>query len=294
MIGLLASYWVVSYLLVPGGLFRSFYSLFVPHIKFQRTRGEEFTFAVIASILPFFLALGLVWSVANWPFGAGTSSSTDRRDAYRIVISAAISGRGFEDQGHTQVYWVAGNQVIRRQARFLFWYYLFVSFEAWICAWLTRNYGRWSESLTGVRRRLYAWTAAKILLPAVSEWHLLLTPLSYPPEPAREVWVDVLTTIDILYNGHVINFFLNKEGELSGIFLEYPRRFDRQGYLRDAEQQKIMDTDSYWRKIPSNNLYIPNEKIVNLNVRYLTEDEVTALQASWLLMGEGLDVAAGE
>jgi hypothetical protein len=96
----------------------------------------------------------------------------------------------------------------------------------------------------------------------------------------------------MLYKGHVADFFLDKEGELSGIFLEYPLRFDRVGFISDKEKGQAKDTDSYWKKIPSNNLYIPNDKIANLNVRYLTEDEGTALQATWLLVGEGLDVAA--
>lgn len=293
MIGLIATFCVVAYLLVPSGLFRSFYSLFVPHIKFQRTRAEEFTFAVLASILPFFLALALVWTVANWPFGVHRGSSADRRGAYRIVMSAALSDKVLAEQIQNHTYWTATNQVIRRQARFLWWYYALVVLEAWACAWLTGNYGRWSASPVRLHERFYVWMASKVLLPTVSEWHLLLTPFSSPPEPAREVWVDVLTSIDILYNGHVADFFLDKEGELSGIFLEYPRRFDRLGFLSDKEKGKAKsDTNSYWRKIPSNNLYIPSEKIVNLNVRYLTEDEATGLQASWLLIGEGLDVAA--
>lgn len=291
MLGLFATFFVVAYLLVPSGLFRSFYSLFLPRIKFQRTRAEEFTFAVLASTLPFFLALALVWTVATWPFSVHQKSSTNRREAYRTVVRVAINDKVLEEPGQTSLYWAATNEVIRRQARFLVWYYVLVLLEAWICARLTRNYGRWYESLSGIRRKLYLWTATKILLPTISEWHLLLTPFIYPPEPSREVWVDVLTTLDVLYQGHVLNFFLDKEGQLSGIYLEYPWRFDRQGLLRDlAEGKMAAETDSYWKKIPSNNLYIPNEKIVNLNVRYLTDDKTTALRASWLLSGDGLDV----
>jgi hypothetical protein len=174
MIGLLATFWVVAYLLVPSGLFRSIYSLFLPHIRFQRTRAEEFTFAVLASVLPFLLALALVWTVANWPFGVRQSSFADRRQAYRIVVGSAMSDKILGEQGQNRVYWAAANQVIRRQARFLFWYYILLLLEAWICAWLTRNYGRWSDSLTGFRRKLYLWTATQILLPTVSEWMFCL------------------------------------------------------------------------------------------------------------------------
>jgi len=295
MIGLLATYYVVAYLLIPSGLFKSLYSLILPPIlKFQRTRAEEFTFAAIASLLPFFLALALVWTFASWPFAVDGDSASDRRDEYHKVIGTAISDKAFGEGAQTQAFWHATNRVIRRQARFLVWYYLLVVLEAWLCAWLTSNYGKWMTSLTGWRGRVYSSIANKVLLPAISQWYVLLTPFSYPPHPKREVWVDVLSTLDVLYKGRVLNFFLDKDGELSGIFLEYPRRFDRRNFLKNSDRADgSIDTDPYWKRIPSNNLYIPNEKIVNLNVRYLTEREATALRASWLLLDEGLNVEVG-
>jgi hypothetical protein len=296
MIGLLVSYCLVAYLLVPGVLFRSFLSLFLPRvIKFQRTRTEEITFAVFASILPFVLAFVLVWTMASQPFSVDGDSLANRRAEYRGIVSVAISDKPFEGGRPDPEFWHTLNPVLRRQGRFLCWYYALLSLEALFCAWLIRNYGLWSESLSGVLRGMYLWTARKILLPNISEWHLLLTPFSYPPEPTREVWVDMLTSLDILYRGHVLNFFLDKEGELSGVFLDYPRRFDRQGLLRDKEKGiENLNTDFYWRRIPSNNLYVPSDKIVNLNVRYMNETQAIALRASWILLDEGLDVAVGE
>lgn len=186
MIGLLATYYVVAYLLVPSGLFRSLYSLFLPRIiKFQRTRTEEFTFAVLAAILPFCLALGLVWTVATWPFSVHEDSSSARRNEYHAVVGTAISDKGYEEGAKASVWWRALNRVIRRQARFLTWYYILVLGEAGLFAWLTRNYGRWRETLPPLRRSVYLWSARKILLPAISEWHVLLTPFSYPPRRAR-------------------------------------------------------------------------------------------------------------
>jgi hypothetical protein len=290
MIGLLATYFAVAYLLVPSGLFRLFYSLFLPRIiKFQRTRVEEFTFAILSAILPFLLALALSWTSPIQPFGVEGRSAADRRQAYRTFIAPAISDKTFgESKGQEVAYWSAANQVFRRQASFLTWYYLLVLLEAYIYARLTAHYGSWRESLTGRKRRLYLKVAEKVLLPSVSEWHLLLTPFYYPPKPQRQVWVDVLTTLDILYKGHVNEYFLDKEGELSGLLLESPRRFDRQGLLRDIAVGTKRDTRAYWRDIPSNNLYISSDKITNLNVRYLTAEEVVALGASARLQGEGL------
>jgi hypothetical protein len=276
MIGLFATYFVVAFLLVPSGLFRSCYSLFLPSIiKFQRTRFEEFTFAILAAILPFSLALALSWTFCVQPFGVPGKSPAERKQAYRAVIASAINDKALEGVEQQAVFWRAANQVIRRQARLLFWYYILVLLEAYIYARLSANYGLWRATLTGWRRRLYLLIADKILLPSVSEWHLLLTPFYYPPEPPRQVWVDVLTTLDVLYKGHVNTYSLGKEGELSGIVLESPRRFDRLKQLWDKEHDAPKhDNNSYWRDIPSNNLYIPSDKITNLNVRYLTEEEV--------------------
>jgi hypothetical protein len=290
MIGLFATYFVVAFLLIPSGLFRSCYSLFLPSIiKFQRTRFEELTFAVLAAILPFSLALALSWTICVQPFGVSGRTSADRKQAYRTVFVAAMNDKALEGVEQQAAYWSAANQVIRRQARLLFWYYLFVFFEALFYARLSAKYGLWRATLTGWRRWLYLLIADKILLPAVTEWHLLLTPFYYPPESKRQVWVDVLTTLDVLYKGRVNSYFLDKEGELSGLFLESPRRFDRQALVRDKEQKAPKrDNDSYWTDIPSNNLYIPSDKITNLNVRYMTAEEVIALRTSAQLRKEGL------
>lgn len=289
MIGLFATYFVVAYLLVPSGLFRTCYSLSLPRIiKFQRTRIEEFTFAILASVLPFLLALLLVWTILDWPFGMQGFSPADRRNAYRTVLSSGFNEKAVLAGEQGRAFWASTNQVLRRQARFLIWYYVLVILESLLFAWLTRNYGRWINSLTGRTRRMYGWVAEKILLPSMTEWHALLTPFAYPPEPPREVWADVLTTIDVLYKGHVASYFLDKEGELSGIYLEFPRRFDRQGLLQDTQRNQRKPTEAYWKNIPSKNLYIPGEKIVNLNVRYMTDQQAMALRTSWLL--EGLEV----
>jgi hypothetical protein len=222
MIGLFATYFVVAFLLIPSGLFRSCYALFLPRIiKFQRTRFEEFTFAVLASILPFLLALILSWTICTQPFGVPGKSSTDRKQAYRTVVAAAINEKTLEGVENQSAYWSAANQVIRRQARLLFWYYLLVLLEACLYARMSSNYGLWRASLTGWRRWSYLWIADKILLPAVSEWHLLLTAFYDPPEPKKQVWVDVLTTLDILYKGHSEQLLLGQRRrtlrDLSGI-----------------------------------------------------------------------------
>jgi hypothetical protein len=66
VIALLASYFVVAYLLVPRAIFR-LSSVFIPLKRFQRTRTEEITFAVLVALLPFVLASALpLGGLAAW------------------------------------------------------------------------------------------------------------------------------------------------------------------------------------------------------------------------------------
>jgi len=151
MIGLFATYFVVAFLLIPSGLFRSCYALVLPSIiKFQRTRFEEFTFAILAAILPFSLALVLSWTICVQPFGVAGKSSTERKQAYQTFIAAALNDKNLEGVEKQSAYWSAANQVIRRQARLLFWYYLLVLLEAYAYARLSAKYGLWRTSPHGV------------------------------------------------------------------------------------------------------------------------------------------------
>lgn len=79
---------------------------------------------------------------------------------------------------------------------------------------------------------------------------------------------DILCTNDTLYQGYVSQYFL-KDGQLSGIILRSPRRFDRQPYLKAKEAGSKPNKDDYWIKIPSRNLIFLADKIFNMNVSFV-------------------------
>ncbi len=190
-------------------------------------------------------------------------------------------------------FWIAIRSILSAQEVFVFGlFYPLVFAESLVFVVLLNKYGTWSG-----KWRPYDWLVDNVLLRGVSQWHVLLTPFNFPADPERRVAVDILTQEDHLYQGKVADFFINPDGELSGILLDEPRRFDRQRFLRErrraihpnregniaADPEKIKPKD-YWIDIPGpgRNLFIPAGKILNLNVRYeLTlKEEPTTVEAA--------------
>ena len=109
----------------------------------------------------------------------------------------------------------------------------------------------------------------------------MLTTVNFPPKPARSVAADLLTAEDHLYQGIIGDYFLDPDGELSGILLTVPRRFDRTGYLAAKEKNPSTTASQFWKEIPGYNLYLPRDKILSLNLRYpLKEAEAAKTPAS--------------
>ena len=103
-----------------------------------------------------------------------------------------------------------------------------------------------------------------MMLVVISQWHPLL-----PKDDTIVVQADVLCVNGLLYQGAVSDYFL-KEGELSGLILREPRRFDRKAYEKAKDEGKKPEPNEYWRQIPSQNLYFFADKILNMNLSYVT------------------------
>jgi len=148
----------------------------------------------------------------------------------------------------------------------LFWLYLAVIVEGLFFGFLGANYGKYQ------RNRLYNLLAESLLLPNISEWHLLLTPFVFPDKKAI-VRGDILCTDGTLYDGEVRQYFLDG-GRLSGMILVKPRRFDRRGYHADRDKGLNPDKTQYWKDIPSAKLYLMAEKILNINLNYAPSESL--------------------
>jgi hypothetical protein len=278
LIAVIASLVVLLYVLLPGVFFRLVTSFNFP-AKLQKTRTQEFTFATLFCLLPFCLAVVLMWTVATWPFPTNEDAS-HRRLAYRTVFRSLASDKQMDNAIHDGVFWTSANSVLRRQIRFLIWYYLFVFVEAMYVSWLARQYRstgkRWRDRIGSV-----------VVRPIISEWGVLLTDFGSPKTKAH-IELDVLSTEGVLYQGRLRDYFFNTEGELAGVLLSGAFRYDKAQYgaHRQVDLEATVakwpaepthrftrDRATYWRLIPGADLfYIPRERISNINVRHVTPD----------------------
>lgn len=263
MIALVLSSLIALYLLIPNAWFRFVLGLFFPLRVFQERKTEDLTRAVVTLVLVFFAALIAVWYVPvvnSHPLSFSDTSQLRSAD-YRLVFSCLYSESTFKESGPR--FWDAMSRSIDRQIRFVCWYYLLVTVWAWFSGWLIKNYYRFG------RNSWYSRFADVYLLPHISQWYVLLTPFIFGR--GTVVKADVLMTDDTLYRGDVAQHFVDKDGNLSGLFLTSPTRFDRRTYLKDRDVWGISrPKDFYWKPIPSAKLYLVADKVVNLNLNYLS------------------------
>ncbi len=311
MIALVTTYFLVFYILIPGALFRFLTSWLVPLKLFERTRTQEATFAVGVALLPFLMAVYAVWHLPvamHSPFRIVEGTNAERRQDYHRVIrlmtasdASKLLGAAVEQaaaNADQEANWRALNRVLRRQARFLSWFFIAVAGEALLFGFLARKYGNWQDAREHGWRRLrnaiYRPLARKILLPNISEWHMLLTDFNWPKQKDFLVVVDILQTDGLLYKGEVSSYFLDSNGKLTGILLKSVVRFDRQAFhdARDRSRGSAEDgldlvdrvsADDFWKEIPSRNFYIGQSVISNLNVRFAPRDQTLISLAEGIL-----------
>src|SRR2546423_1310869 len=266
MIALIASALLGLYVFVPYIFFHRISSLFIRLKKFQRTKTEEIVAGIIVAGLPFVATLFLF--SAGWiggccvPYSLPDAPRQNVSD-YRIVFDAAYPDRYFTD--HEQATWDALDRVYRRQADFLVWNYFFLVLETAGFIMLVHYYWYFR------RNAFYRWFASHVLLPAVSEWHILLTDFNFSPHEERRVMADIMSKDDILYRGDIAEYFLDCSGELSGLLLKNPERFQFEKLKEERKTgvAKDKDTDEYWKVIPGGgNFYLPNNNIGSMNIRY--------------------------
>lgn len=264
MIALIASALLGLYVFAPYIIFQRFCSLFIRLKKSPRTKTDEIVQGIFAAGLPFFLTVVLFSSGCIGgsfvPFPLDDSHVQKVSD-YHIVFTATYSDHYFTD--HQAESWEAFNRVCKRQADFLAWNYSLLFLEALAFIWLVRFYGEWKDN------KVYAWFASRVLLPAVSEWHVLLTTFNFPARENRSVEVDVLSKGDILYRGSIVDYFLGVNGDLSGLLLSGAQRFQYDKLKEDRKSNVVKNKEQYWKAVEGGgNFYLPGDNIASLNVRY--------------------------
>ena len=262
---------IVALFLIPGVIFRGFFSLFLPLRKFQRTRLEEIAFAVKVSVVPLATVIGVVW-LTDLAFHFPISTGTDRGSllpGISLVLRAAVDDTFVHSDAGFATYMHASRQVLSWAGNVLLGYYLLLAVEGCLLGLIGRQFG------DPHYRRRYRWIVEKVLLPGISEWYVLLTAFASRRDAPRVVVADVLTTDDHLYHGQVENYYLDKDGNLSGILLSDAFRFDRQGYLRSLQKAPVANRQPFWKRIPGKNVYVFADRITNLNINH---EQVAAIR----------------
>jgi len=271
MTALFLSFLVLAYVVVPGILFRRTFNFFVPLRRFQWSRTEEITASVVTTLFPLALALVLVnfyYWFGHHPFGFDDSTMQKWND-YRDVLSASYSEKFFTE--NRQALLQAAERVGQRQFHFLSWFYLATFSEALFFGTLTLFYGdlRQIKPLGRV--------IEKLVIPGISEWHVMFTPFTFSRSPKRMVQVDALGTDGNLYQGEVGDFHVDSDGHLTGFLMKKARRFLRTEFLDDRKERKAAPKEKYWRAIPGESLYLLADKISNLNFSYLAKEPLEEL-----------------
>lgn len=260
MLALLASLLLVAYVIVPGVVFRVVFSWFVPLRAFDRTRTVEFAYSAVVCALPFAAALVVVHhtGLGRWPWSFQDTWIQGAAD-YKTILLSCFSEPFASPRDE---FWNTAVRSSKRLSRLLFWYSALVVIEASALGFLASKWGAIQPKLAK-----HAWADrlfTRILLRNISEWHVLLTNFLFP---GTTIHVDVLTTDDHLYQGDVLDYTRDRDGNLTGIYLDNAQRYDRTGLLTDRAVEKAKPSAEYWRVIPGKRLFIFADKISTLNVR---------------------------
>jgi hypothetical protein len=258
MTALVAGFLLIGYLLAPGVVYRLAFSSYIPAKRYQRTRTEEVVFSLLVTVLPFLLS----WLLLHTPIGplGDLTIGGSKGAAYHAIFESLLPGKDLSRE-------LLGAAYIRgflEQARFIFLLWLLCGLEGWICGRLVASYGDYSPD--SLRTKF----CDQFLLSYVSEWEILFTALALPTAESQvEIEVDALSTMDVLYRGRLVDWFLDQDGKLEGIFLEDAWRYERDDLERDRNNDVEKPKDSYWRVIPGAKLYLVASTIANYNIRYV-------------------------
>ncbi len=203
------------------------------------------------------------------------------------AASSQVASSHAFSSGATDVNWRAVNRVLRRQARFLTWYFAFIAVEGFCFGMLARKYGDWQGDPKRYRSGL--WLIRTFVLPNISEWHLLLTSFNWPKKEGIDVSVDILQNDGNLYQGRVADYFIDSDGKLTGILLENVNRFDREAHnvaMKTSTAELPISSAAFWRTIPGSRFYIGQSSISNLNVRFVARNQTLISVAEKILDAE--------
>lgn len=255
MLAVSITFLIAAYVLGPDLLSRLVLSFVVPRRSVTQSRGEEVTRAVLWVTLP--LGMVIVW--VRWHH---VLSMWGNWCDLETVASGLYSTTFFD--AHHQQFYDSLYSVLGMNASLLLRLYALVFLFAVLIDIAILRY-RWLRSI--LKPRWAKSILATLILPRVSEWHILLSDMLLPADDVT-LAVDVLTKSGTLYQGAVQDRVLGTDGSLQSLTLSDPRRFLRDEFKKAKDGDRSTKTDTFWRIIPSKLFVILGTDIASINVRY--------------------------
>ena len=259
MLALVVSFLVAVYLLGPDLVSRWILGFVVPRKNLVQSRWEEFTRAVLWAAIP--LAVAIFWAIS-----AGVFRRAGHLADLEMVFSGLYSERYFD--AYSVDFFSSLRAFFWMNVSLLWRLYILVVGFALLLNYIILHYNSLRNTLKSTRMKTLL---ATLVLPRVSEWHVLLSDMLLPSKNLV-LSADVLTKSNTLYQGRVQDKMLNLDGSLHSITLASPRRFLREQFHAEQQELPEVSSEDFWLTIPGNIFIIMGSDITNLNLRYVREN----------------------
>jgi hypothetical protein len=260
VIALVFTLLVAVYILGPDLVARWILGFVAPRKNLVLSRSEEVAHGFLWSIVP----LTIAWMLRHvGPYSLAPGSSVD----LQTFFSGLYSESYFEQ--NRQAFFSSAITFIHLNACLAVRLYSVVIAASLAINFLIAKYGVMRNWIASHRR--LSWLRvllSTLILPRVSEWHVILSPMLLP-SPDMNIEVDVLTKSDVLYQGALRDKILAQDGSLQSITLGSPKKFEREKFLEARKQNPDCRSEEYWKAIPGSLFVVIASDITNLNIRHL-------------------------
>lgn len=256
MLALVLTFLIAVYILGPDLISRWVLGFVVPRKNIVQTKSEEVTRAVLWAIVPLLIAYYWAAYFGKLHLCAGWSE-------VQTCFSGIYSETFFNQ--HRSEFFRALSATAWLNWCILWRLYLLVLIGSVALNLIISNYGYIRHKL-GKGKWLRS-SLAFIVLPRISEWHVLLSGILLPSKQLR-IYVDVLTKSGLMYRGILEDKTLTSDGTLLNIILAEPMRFKREQFQNERKNNPDVKAEDYWKEIPGNVFVLLTTDITSLNLRY--------------------------
>jgi hypothetical protein len=263
MLALALTLVLALYIFGPDAFSRFLLDFSVPRRNLSLTKSEEVYRAVIWS--------GVSWAVAYlWARWWGTLARLWDWAQLRIFFSGLVSDEYFRK--NSDAWFHSLHCTVWMNFCILWRVYVVVFLMVLLLHARIRYYANIRDWLSG-EAFLKRWghrVLAAIVPPRIAPWHVLLSQILIR-DKTIELHVDVMTKMNILYQGRLADKTLGPDGSLVSITLADPQRFVRPAYLDAKKADPKTDRLQFWKPIPTNMFIIMGSEIHSMNLRYVPQ-----------------------